>query len=330
METKLFVLAATFFLLSNAFGQDRDTLIFDPSSGNYVIHYTATLPYARAKDGSLRRLGREDELREGDVYIELDSLFTTTFEPATKIAPTVTSNVTVEKGSKMFIYDYVVSNGAASKQNLDYFILEFGDVEDVSSSTENGWRNQRRLKPGAEGLDNKWSWSAAKPGVRVISPGESYGGFKIASPGLPGIANAYFQGATSIKAQFVGTMRNREVAKQISALRSFPTNYVSKKTIAPVIKPDSITVSALLDSLISYKHQALALGWITNRGIANSLDQKLENARRQLERGNNKAAKNMLEAFLNEVEAQKDKHLTSEAYALLKFNAEYLISKLTE
>ena len=83
-----------------------------------------------------------------------------------------------------------------------------------------------------------------------------------------------------------------------------------------------------VDTLISYKHKAFDLGWIQDKGIANSLDQKLDNAKAQLVRKNNKSAKNILEAFVSEVEAQKNKHLTSEAYALLKFNAEYLISKL--
>lgn len=89
-----------------------------------------------------------------------------------------------------------------------------------------------------------------------------------------------------------------------------------------------ISALAWIDTLISYKHRAYDKGWITNQGTANSLDQKLENARRQLEQGNSKAAKNILAAFVNEVEAQKGKHLSSEAYALLRFNAEYLISQL--
>jgi hypothetical protein len=99
-------------------------------------------------------------------------------------------------------------------------------------------------------------------------------------------------------------------------------------TIGPTAPPSTFSPSASIDTLISYKHQAFSFGWITNQGIANSLDQKLDNARKQLKRGNNKAAKNILEAFINEVEAQKEKHLSSEAYALLKFNAEYLISRL--
>jgi hypothetical protein len=86
----------------------------------------------------------------------------------------------------------------------------------------------------------------------------------------------------------------------------------------------------LIDMLISDVNTAYEKGWIDNQGIANSLDQKLENAKNQLEKGKTNTAINMLSAFLNEVEAQKDKHLTSEAYALLKFNAEYLIQRLEE
>ena len=88
--------------------------------------------------------------------------------------------------------------------------------------------------------------------------------------------------------------------------------------------------STLLDNLISYKHQAFDLGWINNKGIYNSLDKKLENAKKHLKKDKTKQAINMLNAFINQVEAQNGEHLTSEAYALLKYNAEYLIKKLEE
>jgi hypothetical protein len=110
------------------------------------------------------------------------------------------------------------------------------------------------------------------------------------------------------------------------------------KTVGPVSLPSPFVPLVFLDTLISYKHQALALGWIKNRGIVQSLDAKLENTKAQLRRNNKTAAKNILQAFINEVEAlfkeenqRRDPQgvqLTSEAYALLKFNAEYLISKL--
>ena len=76
------------------------------------------------------------------------------------------------------------------------------------------------------------------------------------------------------------------------------------------------------------KHEAFKLGWITNQGIEQSLDAKLDNAKKKIEQGNKNAAKNILGAFINEVEAQRDKYLTSEAYGLLKYNVQYLIGKL--
>jgi hypothetical protein len=85
---------------------------------------------------------------------------------------------------------------------------------------------------------------------------------------------------------------------------------------------------AWVDTLIAYKHRAYDKGWIDDAGVANSLDQKLENTRKQLDQGNTKAAKNTLAAFVNELEAQKGKHVSAEAYALLKPNVAYLISKL--
>jgi hypothetical protein len=63
---------------------------------------------------------------------------------------------------------------------------------------------------------------------------------------------------------------------------------------------------------------------------------KLTNAKRKLESGDTKVTKNMLKAFLNEVEATSckefecpgNKPLTSEAYALLFFNGQFLWERL--
>ncbi len=92
------------------------------------------------------------------------------------------------------------------------------------------------------------------------------------------------------------------------------------------------------------------------KGIMKSLDEKLARARERLEKGDNKEAVEKLKSFTREVEAlykedrdekdeerngrkgpkdkkeQKDEghheHITSEAYALLKYNAQYLIDQI--
>lgn len=172
------------------------------------------------------------------------------------------------------------------------------------------------LEPG-ESLDSIVMTSRGNPGLRTFVVSPSY------KPAPPVIVTPANEDSVRLNA--------REPSNEEElAFKHFEDSIRARGlTIGPTAPPLSFSPLAAIDTLVSYKHQALTLGWITNQGVANSLDQKLENARKQLERGNNKAAKNILEALLNEVEAQKDKHLTSEAYALLKYNAEYLISKLT-
>jgi len=71
-------------------------------------------------------------------------------------------------------------------------------------------------------------------------------------------------------------------------------------------------------------------------GVHKSFLAKLINAKRKLEEGQNTVAKNMLNAFLNEVKAVScpeftcpgNKPLTSEAYALLFFNGQFLWERL--
>lgn len=102
------------------------------------------------------------------------------------------------------------------------------------------------------------------------------------------------------------------------------------KTLVPMLFPDDqMKPLPLLTRLIGQKEEAASLGWIHPPGIAWSLDQKLENARKALEKGQEKAAAGILGAFLLELEALKEgKHLDDNAYYLLKVNAEYLIEEL--
>ncbi len=99
-------------------------------------------------------------------------------------------------------------------------------------------------------------------------------------------------------------------------------------TIGPTAPPAHFVSTDFLQTIISYKEQAIQQGWIKDQGIGISLDAKLNAASAALARGDNKTAVNVLNALLNEVDAQAGKQLLPEAVALLKFNTQYLISKL--
>lgn len=94
-------------------------------------------------------------------------------------------------------------------------------------------------------------------------------------------------------------------------------------------KPDSsIEDEVMLDTLISYVDQSYKNKWINNRGIYNSLSKKLKNAKKNFGKGNSKSIIKKIEAFQNEVEAQKGKHITEDGYKFLYYYSNYLVERL--
>ena len=83
----------------------------------------------------------------------------------------------------------------------------------------------------------------------------------------------------------------------------------------------TFAVGVDIDGLIAAKEHACELGWIDSAGVCNSLDAKLRAAKNAIERGAIGAATNQLNAFLNELEAQKGKHVSVAAYELLSVDA---------
>ncbi|NNN06475.1 MAG: hypothetical protein HKL90_11290 [Elusimicrobia bacterium] len=102
-------------------------------------------------------------------------------------------------------------------------------------------------------------------------------------------------------------------------------------TVGPT-QPLSLTdIGQLLDFLASLKHQAVSLGWIYgpgSDGIVQSLDAKLTAAKASAASGDDKTAINQLNAFINELQAQRGKHLNDNAFYLLQANAQFILSKL--
>jgi hypothetical protein len=187
------------------------------------------------------------------------------------------------------------------------------------------------------GIDGFVGWFRAIPDYR-LPPGQTLDSIIMTSHGLPGIRRFVVTPSYHPKPAIEITPENEDsvyrntaepTAEQDSAELALEESIKMRGyTIGPIAPPINFSPSIWLDTLISYKHQALNLGWITNQGIANSLDSKLGSAKSKLAAGDTTGAKNMLNAFVNEVEAQNGKHLSGEAYALLKFNAEYLIQRL--
>ena len=300
-----------FLLLSLAAVQSSrgqtDTLYYDPPSGNYIVRYI------------------------GVTLDDRDTLITFTYEPPTKIDPIIECFVTAAADGK-YLYRYKITNGPQAQQNLNEFSLHCDSTVSVESRTpETSWRNRgRRMRDYSDPQNPKTVFTWVWRGDQGLEAGWTIDSCILVSDGLPSLANSYSQAVRHILVWPADQKDNTSIniEARLGRVEAYPNANVYRKTIGPMLPATPFVRASFLDTLISYKHQALALGWIDDAGVANSLDQKLDNARKQLVQGNNKAAKNTLEAFVNEVEAQKGKHLSSEAYALLKYNAEYLIQRL--
>jgi len=176
-----------------------------------------------------------------------------------------------------------------------------------------------------------------------LKPGQSLSGFGLTSYGLPGIREFKAEPALDFDADYYPGWESVKGAADVSAAIIVKVDEFYEKvsfrgkTVGPTAPPTTVDPTAFLDYIINLKHRAASLGWIDDQGILNSLDVKLDNAKNKLSEGSPGAAKNILNAFIQEVEAQgcatydncpSGKHLTSGAYALLKFNAQYLIDNL--
>ena len=235
------------------------------------------------------------------------------YPSAREVVPHVVASL--KNISNGFEFRYHVSNKETALQNIWQFLVEV-KTEGSNNITPQDWRVSIIERPNIRAA----SWGS-RDSNRDIAPGDSLSGFGLSSTGLPGIVKYFARGYLEPPE---GEIDFKEGTNDIFY------NSVKGTTIGPVDPPSPFVALDFLDTIISYKHQSFDLGWIDNQGVVNSLDAKLDNAKKQLERDNKTAAINQLEAFVNEVEAQKDKHLSNEAYALLKFNAEYLIKKLSE
>ncbi len=167
-----------------------------------------------------------------------------------------------------------------------------------------------------------------------IQPGQRLDGFGITSRGLPGIR------AITIypKVPYDLYPREDDPPEEQARKEALKEDVAFKgKTIAPTAPPATFVASDFITYLEGLKHQAQALGWITNEGVVKSLDVKLDHVRKHLQAGYTKTAGNVLQAFMNEVSAQgcstyeacpPGKALTPEASGLLYFNAKYLLDHL--
>jgi len=222
---------------------------------------------------------------------------------------------TAEQVVGLYRYSYLINSSLQSEQNVNWFEVQGSSLVD-SIFSPTGWRGDPY---GIRALVSWW----ARDSLYRIAPGTSLGGFSFAASGLPAIQTYYAQGWFPIPVVNVepDSIVNDDMAG----------NMINGKTIGPRTPLAPFNGMTFLDTITSYISQSRTLGWITNDPTANKYKRLIDTARFHLQANNRGVTKAKLDSVLVNVYPDSAAGLiTSEAYALLRFNTEYLLKKLSE
>ncbi len=245
--------------------------------------------------------------------INLDSI--DMFFPRNNFTPVVSASV--EKINDKFIYSYKVENSSNSAQSINEFDVYGYDV--LYNVIENYYSNVKTIAKNWYGDDRKNSvtWDGYP-----IRPGKSLSGFSYSAKGSPTIGEAYLRGYNY--SLYPGDYENN------TEVDDYLRNSVIVKTIAAKLPATPFNPQKFLDSLINYNNQSQQLNWIKNTPILNKYDSLFTSAKTQLQQNNIAGVKTTLNQVLQDVDVDSTSNLTSEAYALIKYNTEYLLNNLPE
>lgn len=244
-----------------------------------------------------------------------------TYIPGNLVEPKVTVKVDFLPKDGLYKYLYTVKNENSALDLLYSFsIKNHADIRNVKNPN-NKWVHYSMP-------DTTTSWRHSRGSINGIKPGDIETDFVLESIDPPSIVTVLAASDTFTGFPDEGPS-NAQLQKELAVLQK-TTAHIKLKSIGPRRLADDTDITSLLDTLLSYLNFSCDTTWIENEGICRSLEAKLDNTRRKLDRTNDRTAANNLQAFLNEVMALKDEQLSSEAYALLYFNGQYLLERLQE
>ena len=161
------------------------------------------------------------------------------------------------------------------------------------------------------------------PDTLFILPGQAVGGIALMSRGLPSIRSFMVEPEFNDDAYYGDQIPSPEVQDSIRNI----INY-NGTTIGPQSPPKNFIPAAWCDTISTYISQSHTLSWIPNQTTENKYLGYFTTAKAQLQDNNITGACATLQTVLNNANADSTSNLSSEAYALIRYNAEYLMMQL--
>ena len=230
------------------------------------------------------------------------------------LTASVHATITKNSAQTSFNYTYLLANDITSKQDIDEFRVRNSTASIQSASGRNFWMS-------SSSSGGFVSWVNLYFDANYIHKGESDGSFGYSSSGLPSIGAYYVRGHNQPPNIVIDTTFN--------AYQDILTNSVTGSTIIASDPPNSFNALAFLDSLSSDVTQSKKLNWIFNQNISDKYLGYFSTAKSQVQANSTTSARSTLQTVLSNVSADSTSNLSSEAYALIWYNTEYLLSQLS-
>ncbi|MEJ2048779.1 MAG: hypothetical protein P8Y60_02855 [Calditrichota bacterium] len=205
-------------------------------------------------------------------------------------------------------FHYIIKNEASSIQKINEIIINKDHISIKKTSNRTEWDFFYHN-------NTIYFMDKNKPPISYstkyqIAQNETDSSIAFTCTALPAIKKFYVRGF------------NRGAGKP-----EYQDKFINSKigyTIGPKAFPDKPNSLNFLDTLNFYNEMSDSLNWISNYTATAKYTGYFEKVRSSIQQNNNPAAIDILDSVLTHIEADSGATLTSEAYALIKYNTIYL------
>lgn len=240
--------------------------------------------------------------------------------------------------SGYFRYQFTVENSTFSHQSLVGFFIDLNDewteyggtVRNVLAPSEKDWGTYPTV-----GKQMRWVTYYDTTGLdalewmplSAIQAGEHLS-FSFESKGLPTLGHFWAEGWAPW--YFTEQQRDSLLLEGYpeSDLQLRDENFLKGTTVVRGAPSATLLPIQFLDTLNSYISQSCSLGWIKDQSTATKYLSYFESAKTGLQHNHVEPVCTTLKQVLHEVNVDSLSNLTSEAYALIRYNTEYLLRQL--
>jgi len=260
--------------------------------------------------------------------------------------------VTFDTLKGIYTYYYSLRNGVSSNVGVQWFeidvrrnpksiFLDSIGLQFKNSRIQNAYRrtNSRTLNAsipisfpslplyGDGGLTEN---ETAILSAGQIKPGGERDGFVLSSKGLPAIRNFTAVPIFDPNDYYpsVDNVGNPDSLARIVNQEREAIKYHGY-TIGPSAPLLNFISTAWCDTISNYITQSNSLGWIPSQATANKYLGYFSTVKTQLQANDGTGVRTILQAVLVDANADSTTNLASEAYALIRYNTEYLMKQLS-